>query len=84
MQPYLVTHWINGQATAGHGDSSTEIRNPATGAVQGHLRLGSVDDLNTAASNAGLGVIGLLSASCKSDLKKLICAKVYMPCVPNG
>jgi len=52
MQPYVVTHWINGQATAGHGDSSTEIRNPATGAVQGHLRLGSVDDLNTAVAAA--------------------------------
>jgi malonate-semialdehyde dehydrogenase (acetylating)/methylmalonate-semialdehyde dehydrogenase len=52
MQPYQVTHWINGFATAGSGDTTAPILNPATGTVQGQLHLGASDDLDAAVQAA--------------------------------
>ena len=52
MSTYEVGHWINGAATRGNGDRQQDIYNPATGAVQGQLRLGSVADLDAAVASA--------------------------------
>lgn len=52
MSQYEVGHWINGAATRGTGERQQDIYNPATGAVQGQLRLGSVADLDAAVASA--------------------------------
>ncbi|MFG6467814.1 CoA-acylating methylmalonate-semialdehyde dehydrogenase [Roseateles sp. BYS87W] len=52
MSHYEVGHWINGAATRGTGERQQDIHNPATGAVQGTLRLGSVADLDAAVASA--------------------------------
>ena len=38
---YEVGHWINGAISHGSGDRKQDIYNPATGAVQGQLLLGT-------------------------------------------
>ncbi|MFJ5694899.1 CoA-acylating methylmalonate-semialdehyde dehydrogenase [Arthrobacter sp. NPDC093125] len=46
-----INHFINGVETAGEGDRTTNVYNPATGAVSGELRLANRADLdNTVAA----------------------------------
>jgi malonate-semialdehyde dehydrogenase (acetylating)/methylmalonate-semialdehyde dehydrogenase len=52
MKTYLVNHWISGLETAGQSESKAEIRNPATGLVQGHLQMGSSVELEAAVAAA--------------------------------
>ena len=52
MSHYEVGHWINGSISRGTGERRQDIHNPATGAVQGTLRLGSVADLDAAVASA--------------------------------
>ena len=52
MSAYEVGHWINGAVTRGNGNRQQDIYNPATGAVQGKLLLGSVADLDAAVASA--------------------------------
>ncbi|WP_457390526.1 CoA-acylating methylmalonate-semialdehyde dehydrogenase [Roseateles sp. P5_E1] len=52
MSPYEVGHWISGAITRGSGERQQDIYNPATGAVQGKLLLGSVADLDAAVASA--------------------------------
>ena len=52
MSAYEVGHWINGAATRGGGERQQDIYNPATGAVQGRLLLGSAADLDAAVASA--------------------------------
>ena len=52
MSNYEVGHWINGAASRGTGDRQQDIFNPASGAVQGTLLLGSVADLDAAVASA--------------------------------
>lgn len=52
MKTYLVNHWISGRETAGQSESKAEIRNPATGLVQGHLQMGSSVELEAAVAAA--------------------------------
>lgn len=48
MSHYEVGHWIAGAVSRGTGERRQDIHNPATGAVQGTLLLGSVADLDEA------------------------------------
>ena len=52
MSQYEVGHWIAGQISRGSGERQQDIHNPATGAVQGQLLLGSVADLDAAVASA--------------------------------
>ena len=52
MSHYEVGHWINGAISHGAGDRRQDIHNPATGAVQGTLLLGSAADLDAAVASA--------------------------------
>ncbi|MFT7776692.1 CoA-acylating methylmalonate-semialdehyde dehydrogenase [Roseateles sp.] len=52
MSHYEVGHWINGAVSQGSGGRRQDIHNPATGAVQGQLLLGSVADLDAAVASA--------------------------------
>ncbi|MFG6412635.1 CoA-acylating methylmalonate-semialdehyde dehydrogenase [Roseateles sp. DC23W] len=52
MSHYEVGHWIAGAISHGSGDRRQDIFNPATGAVQGQLLLGSVADLDAAVASA--------------------------------
>jgi malonate-semialdehyde dehydrogenase (acetylating)/methylmalonate-semialdehyde dehydrogenase len=54
MSQYEVGHWIDGAVSRGHGNGERQqdIYNPATGAVQGKLLLGSVADLDAAVASA--------------------------------
>ena len=52
MSHYEIGHWINGAVSSGSGDRRQDIHNPATGAVQGQLLLGSVADLDAAVASA--------------------------------
>ncbi|MCY4756512.1 CoA-acylating methylmalonate-semialdehyde dehydrogenase [Pelomonas aquatica] len=54
MSAYEVGHWIHGAATRGSGERQQDIYNPATGAVQGRLLLGSAADLDAAVAAATL------------------------------
>jgi len=49
---YEVGHWINGAVIRGSGTRQQDIYNPATGAVQGQLLLGSTADLDAAVASA--------------------------------
>ena len=49
---YEVSHWINGAAQRGTLVATQDIFNPATGAVQGKLLLGSTTDLDAAVAAA--------------------------------
>ncbi|WP_328824878.1 CoA-acylating methylmalonate-semialdehyde dehydrogenase [Uliginosibacterium aquaticum] len=49
---YEVSHWINGAAQRGTPVATQDIFNPATGAVQGKLLLGSSADLEAAVAAA--------------------------------
>ena len=52
MSHYEVGHWINGSISRGTGERRQDIHNPATGAVQGTLLLGSAADLDAAVASA--------------------------------
>jgi len=52
MSQYEVAHWISGQPSRGSGTRTQDIYNPATGAVQGQLLLGSEADLDAAVASA--------------------------------
>ena len=52
MSHYEVGHWIHGAVHHGTGDRRQDIHNPATGAVQGTLLLGSAADLDAAVASA--------------------------------
>jgi len=52
MSHYEVGHWINGAVSRGTGERQQDIYNPATGAVQGQLLLGSAADLDAAVASA--------------------------------
>ena len=52
MSHYEVSHWISGQLSRGSGTRTQDIFNPATGAVQGQLLLGSEADLDAAVASA--------------------------------
>ena len=43
-----VQHWIAGKATSGSGDRSAPVFNPATGAQQAEVLLGSPRDVEAA------------------------------------
>jgi malonate-semialdehyde dehydrogenase (acetylating)/methylmalonate-semialdehyde dehydrogenase len=47
-----INHFINGAETAGTGDRTQSVYNPATGAVTAELRLANRDDLETAVAAA--------------------------------
>ena len=49
---YDVAQWIYGAIDRGHTNRSADIFNPATGAVQGRLLLGTADDLDAAVAAA--------------------------------
>src|SRR6476620_9414967 len=48
----VINHFIDGAETAGEGDRTTNVYNPATGAVTGELRLANRADLDTAVAAA--------------------------------
>ncbi|MEE9097411.1 CoA-acylating methylmalonate-semialdehyde dehydrogenase [Pseudarthrobacter phenanthrenivorans] len=48
----VINHFIDGAETAGEGDRTTAVYNPATGAVTGELRLANRADLDTAVAAA--------------------------------
>ncbi|MGH6626466.1 MAG: CoA-acylating methylmalonate-semialdehyde dehydrogenase [Burkholderiaceae bacterium] len=52
MDHYEVGHWIAGRAQRGTAARQQEIYNPASGAVQGSLLLGSEADLDAAVASA--------------------------------
>ncbi|RTL44463.1 MAG: CoA-acylating methylmalonate-semialdehyde dehydrogenase [Burkholderiales bacterium] len=52
MSHYEVGHWIAGAVSRGTGERRQDIHNPATGAVQGTLLLGSAADLDAAVASA--------------------------------
>lgn len=52
MSQYEVGHWIAGEISRGSGTRQQPIYNPATGAVQGQLLLGSTADLDAAVASA--------------------------------
>jgi malonate-semialdehyde dehydrogenase (acetylating) / methylmalonate-semialdehyde dehydrogenase len=52
MSHYEVGHWIAGAVSHGSGDRRQDIYNPATGAVQGQLLLGTAADLDAAVASA--------------------------------
>jgi malonate-semialdehyde dehydrogenase (acetylating)/methylmalonate-semialdehyde dehydrogenase len=52
MSHYEVGHWINGAVSRGTSERQQDIHNPATGAVQGQLLLGSAADLDAAVASA--------------------------------
>jgi malonate-semialdehyde dehydrogenase (acetylating)/methylmalonate-semialdehyde dehydrogenase len=52
MSHYEVGHWIHGSISRGTGERRQDIHNPATGAVQGTLLLGSTADLDAAVASA--------------------------------
>lgn len=47
-----INHFLNGEETAGKGDRTQQVFNPATGAVSGELRLANREDLETAVAAA--------------------------------
>src|SRR4029453_2184093 len=47
-----INHFINGAETAGVGDRTQPVYNPATGQVSAELRLANEADLNTAVAAA--------------------------------
>src|SRR3954447_26994336 len=47
-----ISHFINGAETAGEGERTQPVYNPATGAVSGELRLANRADLDTAVAAA--------------------------------
>ncbi|MFN3861613.1 MAG: CoA-acylating methylmalonate-semialdehyde dehydrogenase [Roseateles sp.] len=52
MSHYEVGHWIAGTISHGSGARRQDIYNPATGAVQGQLLLGTAADLDAAVASA--------------------------------
>lgn len=52
ISPKAIAHWIGNRAAPGYSARSQSVFNPATGAVTGHVALGSVDDVNDAVSAA--------------------------------
>ncbi|MFJ5700611.1 aldehyde dehydrogenase family protein, partial [Arthrobacter sp. NPDC093139] len=48
----LINHFINGRESAGTGDSTRPVYNPATGQVSGELRIANQADLDTAVAAA--------------------------------
>ena len=44
----------------------------------------TLEGLNTEASNRAAKVIPLLSTMCLTDLKRQICANIYLPCSSSG
>lgn len=51
-QTIIINHFINGQETAGSGNRTQEVFNPATGAVTADLRLANKEDLESAVTAA--------------------------------
>ena len=51
-KPERIEHFINGALTAGTGDRSQDVTNPATGEVSARVALASVADVNTAVAAA--------------------------------
>jgi malonate-semialdehyde dehydrogenase (acetylating)/methylmalonate-semialdehyde dehydrogenase len=51
-KPERIQHFINGAVTAGTGDRSQGVTNPATGEVSAQVVLASVADVNTAVAAA--------------------------------
>ncbi|GIL29976.1 CoA-acylating methylmalonate-semialdehyde dehydrogenase [Actinocatenispora comari] len=47
-----IEHWINGASTAGDGERSAPVYNPATGQVQSRVRLAEKSDVDTAVASA--------------------------------
>jgi malonate-semialdehyde dehydrogenase (acetylating)/methylmalonate-semialdehyde dehydrogenase len=47
-----IEHWIAGKTTAGNGDRTAPVFNPATGQQQAEVRLGSVTDVEAAVAAA--------------------------------
>jgi malonate-semialdehyde dehydrogenase (acetylating)/methylmalonate-semialdehyde dehydrogenase len=50
--PERIEHFINGAITAGNGDRSQDVTNPATGEVSARVALASVADVNAAVAAA--------------------------------
>jgi malonate-semialdehyde dehydrogenase (acetylating)/methylmalonate-semialdehyde dehydrogenase len=51
-KPERIEHFINGAMTAGNGDRSQDVTNPATGEVSARVTLASVADVNAAVAAA--------------------------------
>jgi malonate-semialdehyde dehydrogenase (acetylating)/methylmalonate-semialdehyde dehydrogenase len=51
-KPERIEHFINGAMTAGNGDRSQDVTNPATGEVSARVALASVADVNAAVAAA--------------------------------
>jgi malonate-semialdehyde dehydrogenase (acetylating)/methylmalonate-semialdehyde dehydrogenase len=51
-KPERIEHFINGAVTAGTGDRSQDVTNPATGEVSARVALASVADVNAAVAAA--------------------------------
>ena len=51
-KPERIEHFINGALTAGTGDRSQDVTNPATGEVSAQVALASVADVNAAVAAA--------------------------------
>jgi malonate-semialdehyde dehydrogenase (acetylating)/methylmalonate-semialdehyde dehydrogenase len=51
-KPERIEHFINGALTAGTGERSQDVTNPATGEVSARVALASVADVNTAVAAA--------------------------------
>ena len=52
MTTYGIAHWINGRLDTGTGTETQDIFDPATGRVQGKLKLGTERDLDDAVMSA--------------------------------
>ncbi len=52
MQHYDVAHWIQGQNDSGSGSRQLNIMNPASGQVQGRVRLADMADLQRCVDSA--------------------------------
>ena len=44
----------------------------------------TLSDLDQSARQAAAGLVPFMRATCLSDVKRLICANVYLECAPNG
>ena len=47
-----INHWISGKQTSGSSTRTSDVHNPATGQVTGHVLLAEPDDVETAVASA--------------------------------
>ena len=44
---------------------------------------GGAEELNSIASTLASGLVNFINTGCLTDMKRYICASVYLPCVPG-